>query len=56
MTAFDKAIVAILVPILAWVNQKYGLTIDASPETLTVVVGFISSVAVYVVPNKAPAQ
>lgn len=56
MTAFDKAIVSMLVPVLAWVNQKYGLHIDASAETLTVVVGFIASVAVYFVPNKEAAK
>lgn len=53
ITGFDKALVAILVPLVGWLNQKYGLRIDASPETLTVVVGFISSLLVYFIPNKA---
>ena len=53
MTNFDKALVAVLPGIITWLNQKYGAHIDASPETLTVVVGFISSILVYFVPNKA---
>lgn len=53
LTEFDKFLVALLPPIIAWLNQKYGFKIDASPETLTVVVGFIASIAVYFVPNKA---
>lgn len=55
LTTIDKALVAILPPILAWMNQKWGLHIDASPETLTVVVGFISSILVYFVPNNSNA-
>ncbi len=53
LTQFDKALVAILPGILAWLNQKYGLHINTSPETLATVVGFISSILVYFVPNKA---
>ena len=53
LTAYDKLLVSLLPPILTWLNQKYGLKIDASPETLTTVVGFISSILVYLVPNKA---
>ena len=52
LTTIDKALIAILPPVLAWLNQKYGLKIDASPETLTIVMGFISSILVYFVPNK----
>lgn len=55
ISQFDKAIVALLPPVLAWLNQKYGLRIDASPETLTAVVGFVSSILVYFTPNKAQA-
>lgn len=51
-TQLDKAIVAMLVPALAWINQRYGLNIDATPETLTALVGFIASIAVYFTPNK----
>ena len=52
LTAFDKALIAILPGIIAFLNQKYGLKIDATTETLTLVVGFISSILVYFVPNK----
>lgn len=52
LTQFDKALVAILPGVITWINQKYGAHIDASPETLAAVVGFISSILVYFVPNK----
>lgn len=52
LTAFDKAMIAVLPGLLAWVNQKYGLHVDAKPETIAVVVGFFSSILVYIVPNK----
>lgn len=55
LTSFDKALIAVLPGLLTWLNQKYGLRLDASPETLTVVVGFISSILVYFIPNKASA-
>lgn len=53
LSQWDKTAISIIPPILAWINQKWGLKIDASPETITIVVGFISSILVYFVPNKA---
>ena len=53
LTQIDKMLVAVLPGLIAWLNQKYGFKIDANPETLTVVVGFVSSILVYFVPNKA---
>lgn len=53
LTTVDKAIVAILPGIVAWVNQKWGLHFNADPATLTLVVSAISTILVYFVPNKA---
>lgn len=50
-TAIDKALVAILPGVVAWINQKWGFHFDASPETLTGVVSAISAILVYFVPN-----
>lgn len=52
LTPFDKALAAIIPAIVTWLNQKYGLHIASSPETLMAVVAFISSILVYFVPNK----
>jgi len=52
VTVFDKAIAAILPGVLLWLNQKYGFKFDTSPATMAAVTGIISSVAVYLVPNK----
>jgi len=56
LTTIDKALVAILPGIVAWVNQKWGFHLDATPETLTLVVSAISTVLVYFIPNKAAAS
>lgn len=53
LTAFDKALVPIAAAIIGWLNQKYGFHFSASPETLTLLFGAISTVIVYFVPNKA---
>lgn len=53
LTAFDKAVIPVLAAAITWVNQKYGLHIDADPANLTVLIGAVSSIIVYFVPNKA---
>lgn len=52
LTGFDKALAAALPPLVAWANQRWGLKIDADPATIGAAVAFMSSIAVYFVPNK----
>jgi hypothetical protein len=52
LTAFDKAIVPVAVAAAAWLNQKYGFHLDATPEGMTALIGGISAIIVYFVPNK----
>lgn len=54
LTAFDKALAAILVPLVVWLNQKYGLHLNADPEVLGSVVAAATAIIVYFVPNKEP--
>lgn len=56
ISAIDKALVPIAVSVVTWANQRYGFHLDADPATLAVFVGALSSIIVYFVPNKAPAQ
>lgn len=51
ITAFDKAVAAALPGVFMWLNQKYGFHLDASPEAVSVIVGFLSMILVYFVPN-----
>jgi multisubunit Na+/H+ antiporter MnhF subunit len=51
-TAYDKAIVPILMGIIACINQRYGFHLNADPAALTAIVGAISTLIVYFVPNK----
>lgn len=53
VTAFDKACVPLLAAAIAWLNQRFGLHFDVSPETLTGLVGAVSAILVYFIPNKA---
>jgi len=53
LTAFDKAIIPLLAALIAYGNQKFGLQLNASPEALTVLVGALTSIIVYFIPNKA---
>jgi len=52
MSQYDKAIVAILIPLIAWLNQKYGFKFPVDADTLSAIVGMITAAAVYLVPNK----
>jgi hypothetical protein len=56
ISAIDKALVPILVSAVTWLNQKYGFHLDADPSTLAVLVGAVSSVIVYFIPNKEAAK
>ena len=53
LTNIDKAIVALLIPLLTWLNQKYGLKVPVDDQTLLVLVGVVTSIIVHQVPNKA---
>ena len=49
-----KAIVALLVPAIVAVIA--GLGVDASPEVVAAVTSLLSALAVWAIPNRAPAQ
>jgi hypothetical protein len=52
LTTLDKAIVAVLLPLLIWGNQKWGLTLPVDADTWLPIVAAIGGVLVYVIPNK----
>jgi hypothetical protein len=52
LTPLDKAIVAVLIPLIALANQKWGLALPVDAATLGTLVAAITGLAVYFVPNK----
>lgn len=52
ITPLDKAIVAFLIPLLAFVNQKWGFAFPLDAQSLSLLVGAVTGLAVYFVPNK----
>jgi hypothetical protein len=54
-TTLDKALVAVLIPLLLWANQKWGLTLPVDADTWLPIVAALGGLLVYAVPNKAGA-
>lgn len=52
LTPFDKAIVAVLIPLILLANQKWGLTLPVDETTIGALVAGITGLAVYFTPNK----
>lgn len=55
LSSFDKALVPFVASAIAWLNQKYGFGLDADPAAVGVLIGAITSIIVYFVPNKPAA-
>jgi TRAP-type C4-dicarboxylate transport system permease large subunit len=51
-TAYNKAIVAVLVPLVILANQKWGLALPVDEATLGALVAAITGAFVYFTPNK----
>ena len=55
-TSIDKALVALIMGILYIVNSIWGINIGVSEQTITTIIGILTPIIVYLVPNKHPAQ
>ena len=53
VSPIDKCIIAILIPLLTYANQRWGLAIPVDPATLLPIVAAVSGALVYAIPNKA---
>lgn len=51
-TSFNKAIVAVLVPLIAWANQRWGLALPMDADTLSLLVMGVTALVVYLTPNR----
>lgn len=55
VTEFDKALVGFIIPIVAYINQKWGFAFPVDPTLLGYLVAGVTGLAVYLVPNKPKA-
>jgi len=53
ITAFDKALAAVLPGIVLFLNQKFGWHLDADPGNLALLATAIGGILAYFIPNKA---
>jgi hypothetical protein len=51
-TSLDKAIVAAIMGVLYIINALWGINIGVSEATLSAIIGAITPILVYIVPNK----
>ena len=54
-TSIDKALVAALMAAIFMLNQFGGIDLGVSEETVTAIVGALTPVLVYFIPNKKRA-
>lgn len=50
-TSIDKAIVAAIMALI-FIGNQFGLNIGLSEQTVTLIVGVLTPILVYLVPNK----
>lgn len=51
LAAYNKAIVALIMAIIGFVNLFWGLPFNPDPTTVTAIVTAITPILVYLVPN-----
>ena len=53
MSAYNKFVVAVCMAVLEWIRVTYNIDLGLDESTVTAVVGAVTAILVYVVPNKA---
>lgn len=53
MSAYSKFIVAVIMAFVAWVRAAYDIDLGIDEATATALVGAVTAILVYAVPNKA---
>lgn len=51
LAAYSKAIVALLIPLATFANQKFGLALPVDDQTVGMIVAAVTAAVVYFVPN-----
>lgn len=55
ITGYDKFFASLIPMILFLLNKAFGWEVDLSPEMQATIVGGLTSLLVWLVPNKSPA-
>ena len=53
MSAYSKFIVAVIMAFVAWLRAAYDIDLGIDEATATALVGAVTAILVYAVPNKA---
>lgn len=53
LAAYNKAIVALVMALIGVANTFWNAGVTISPETVNTVVGLLTPLLVYIIPNKA---
>jgi hypothetical protein len=53
--AYSKSLAALVLALLLWANQKWGLALPADPDTVNLIVGLIITAGVFLAPKNKEA-
>ena len=53
MSAYNKFVVALSMAVLEWIRVTYNIDLGLDESTMTALVGAITSILVFAIPNKA---
>lgn len=53
MGAYSKFVVAVIMAFVAWLRAAYDIDVGLDESTVTALVGAVTALLVYAVPNKA---
>jgi len=56
MTKYNKALVAVVMALVYFINQKYGVELPFNEAEANLLVGLLTSILVWAIPNKAPKE
>ena len=53
MSAYNKFVVAVCMAVLEWIRVTYNVDLGLDESTMTALVGAITSILVFAIPNKS---
>jgi hypothetical protein len=51
LTAYTKSIAALVLALIVWVNQKWGLALPVDSDTIALITGLIVTAGVFLAPK-----
>jgi hypothetical protein len=53
--AYSKSLTAVVLALLLWANQRWGMALPADPDTVNLIVGLIIAGGVFLAPKNKEA-